>query len=81
MPDTNLESLTVFCSSIEDTTLSIDKESGGPVMEITLTDVDILDVISDIGMDNLLAAMSEESVMTYFREIKIDEEGVERAKN
>lgn len=61
-----LESVTVWCGSIEDVTPSIHKVSREAVLEVTLADVDVVDLINDIGFENLLAHMSEEDVMEYF---------------
>lgn len=61
-----LEAVTVWCSSIEDVTPSIHKVSKEAVLEVTLADVDVVDLINDIGYENLLAHMKEEDVMEYF---------------
>lgn len=61
-----IESVTIWCGSIEDVTPDIKKDSKESVLEVTLADVDVVDLINDIGFENLLAHMNREDVMEYF---------------
>lgn len=70
-----IEAVTLWCASIEDITPSIHKETKEAVLEVTLADVDVVDLINDIGFETLLAHMKEEDVMEYFESKRKQEEG------
>lgn len=72
-----IESVTLWCSSIEDVTPSIHKVSEEAVLEVTLADVDIVDLINDIGFENLLAHIKEEDIMEYLESKNKVEEGLD----
>jgi phosphosulfolactate synthase (CoM biosynthesis protein A) len=68
------ETVSFNCSSIEDTTPYIDDE-GVAKVEVTLADVDVQQIVQEVGLDNLLFEMKEEEVMQYFADKKQLEEG------
>ena len=55
------ETISIYCESIEDVSV-VGKNS----MEVTLADVDLSQLVQDIGFENLLAEMKKEEVLEYF---------------
>lgn len=67
------EMVEVYANGIEDVTPRVD-DKGETYLEITLSDVDITQLITDIGLENLLEDMDREEVMKYYEELDKSEE-------
>lgn len=75
----DLETVSIFCGTIEDITPGVEKD-GETYMEVTMSDVDPNQIVSEFGIESLLSCMNEEEVIEYFDNRKHRDGDVENAE-
>lgn len=66
----NGETITIFAGCVEDISPAVTPG----VLEVTLSDVDVDQVVQEIGVDNILSEIPDEDIQQYLNDKKDREE-------
>lgn len=72
----NGETVTIFAGCVED----ISPATTPNVLEVTLSDVDVSQVVQEIGIDSVLSEISDEDIQQYLNDKKEREEEDEKGE-
>lgn len=61
------ETISIYCESVEDISVV------GNTLEVTLADVDIAQLVQEVGMENLLSEMKKEDIIEWLENKKEEE--------